>query len=447
MDGNRFDRLARGLVTTKSRRTFLRGLFAGTAGGFATVAAGARVGAQVVCDAPLIECGGACVDPATDEANCGECGTVCDFANGCESCIGGVCTFACIDDCCPGPLCTELAADPTNCGACGAACAEGLACQSGRCCTPEIEGGACSDEVPCCFGYVCCLGVCGPNSCPCPATPCAEGLICCDTFCLDATTSPENCGDCGVVCGHGEVCIDGACVADPGCPELCAEGTLCCGGQCIDATADPNCGHCGFSCEGVGGICCDGRCHVGDPENCEACGVPCPPGWECRPGAGFGCCLFGEAEGCIVGSDCCFSSQQCCNGVCVFDASYCSCPGGCSPQQACCNGQCVDPYGDVGNCGGCGVSCAAGEVCAGGTCTHEAPVPEEPTGGEAEPPAAPALTTLPSTGVGSVPDHHDSAVGDGLPAAAAAAAAGLSAALLRRLLANRDTSAESDPVD
>ena len=43
------------------------------------------------------------------------------------------------------------------------------------------------------------------------------------------------------------------------------------------------------------------------------------------------------------------------------------CTPGCSSVQTCCEmaagNRCVDVYSDPDNCGGCGIECAAGELC------------------------------------------------------------------------------------
>lgn len=41
---------------------------------------------------------------------------------------------------------------------------------------------------------------------------------------------------------------------------------------------------------------------------------------------------------------------------------------GCNIYQSLCNGQCIPTNTDPDNCGGCGVTCAADEVCSGGAC-------------------------------------------------------------------------------
>ncbi len=62
---------------------------------------GDETGAQP-CDAGLLRCGEACVDPDSDEAHCGECGEYCKEA---ERCIAGECSDVVVLECasCPCP--------------------------------------------------------------------------------------------------------------------------------------------------------------------------------------------------------------------------------------------------------------------------------------------------------------------------------------------------------
>ncbi len=67
-----------------------------------------------------------------------------------------------------------------------------------------------------------------------------------------------------------------------------------------------------------------------------------------------------KPEGIVAGnaSQCC-SGQRMANGMCgACAAGFGDCPAGC-----------VDLRTDVRNCGACGVSCAAGEICLNGACT------------------------------------------------------------------------------
>src|SRR5436309_1049305 len=43
-------------------------------------------------------------------------------------------------------------------------------------------------------------------------------------------------------------------------------------------------------------------------------------------------------------------------------------PTACEPGKANCGGACVDVQTNAANCGGCGMRCAFGEVCAAGKC-------------------------------------------------------------------------------
>ena len=51
--------------------------------------AGVESGFPLECAAGQVACGGACVDLATDQRNCGRCGAVCGTS---EACISGACT-------------------------------------------------------------------------------------------------------------------------------------------------------------------------------------------------------------------------------------------------------------------------------------------------------------------------------------------------------------------
>jgi hypothetical protein len=76
---------------------------------------------------------------------------------------------------------------------------------------------------------------------------------CGDEFqdCVDLAADPTSCGACGLVCGVGKACTDGACT--------CRPSSLLCGGTCVDPATDiDNCGACGRSCGG--GTCTGGDC-------------------------------------------------------------------------------------------------------------------------------------------------------------------------------------------
>jgi hypothetical protein len=75
---------------------------------------------------PLL-CGGECVDPTSDPANCGSCGHAIGAH---QQCAQG--TIECADSyaSCAGS-CVDFNNDANNCGSCGHACAAGLTCSAG----------------------------------------------------------------------------------------------------------------------------------------------------------------------------------------------------------------------------------------------------------------------------------------------------------------------------
>lgn len=180
------------------------------------------VGTGCRCIGSLRACGGACVDVASDAANCGACGRAC--ADG-QACIGSNCGCAPGRQTCAGSgLCgSDRATDLFNCGACGVRC------------STQCIGGSCAPAPP-------------PDAGCIRATQCGTG-------CFDLTTS-DHCGACGVVCNASQQCGAGdggrACVSrcsDPT-PDWCWSGTSATGATrtnfCTDLAMDPyNCGGCG----------------------------------------------------------------------------------------------------------------------------------------------------------------------------------------------------------
>jgi len=143
---------------------------------------------------------------------------------------------------------------------------------------------------------------------------------CCDPLCVDMTTDPNNCGNCGVICAGGPyaVCVDGVC--NIVCPDgwtACADGSYC-----------GDLGH--------------------DPQNCISCGNVCPSGQTC---CGVGGCI-----------DLTIDLHSC--GACGTD---------CGIGNRCCASTCIDPTADLGNCGDCGVVCAADQICKRGACAARCP--------------------------------------------------------------------------
>jgi hypothetical protein len=356
-------------------------------------------------------CGNACVNLQDDEANCGACGNRCGTG---ELCTAGRCGCgttragigmgeACVGaspDCC-GTSCVNVASNTTNCGACGNVCGANETCSMGQCGCGAMRGTTGMGEACTGAGNECCGSVCtdvrsSATSCGACGTNCAStvlnaveicsaslcGYSSCDAGfadcvggmpngCETSLSLLPNCGACGNSCATilnaVETCVGMACNY-----SACDTGFLDCNGNRLDGCETNgrmlgNCGSCGNTCAGVlnaveictmTGTCNYSACDPGfldctgtrtngcetafSTTNCGACGNAC-----------------GAGESCNAVGDC-----QCGSGPTAGTGEACS---GATPD--CCGSACVDLQTDESNCGGCGVSCGAGETCSAGRCT------------------------------------------------------------------------------
>lgn len=192
------------------------------------------------CNAGLVDCNGACIDPLTDTSFCGasdacDGSTAGDDCNDDEVCSGGSCQTNCTGGTvlCDG-RCADPKYDPNYCGATAD-------------CAGESAGQICGDDEVCDEGA--CRSECGPDN------------IVCNGSCVDPMVNPNFCGasdtcadaQAGVVCGAGEACVEGSCA--PNCPE----GQLNCNGRCIDPMTNPNfCGASDTCTDDAAGVACGG---------------------------------------------------------------------------------------------------------------------------------------------------------------------------------------------
>ncbi len=253
--------------------------------------------------------------------------------------------------------------------------------------------------------------------------PCAAGETVCNGVCVNTSSSPGNCGGCGMFCSADQVCNQGSCRPIT---EGCAPNLLLCGQSCVDPSADArNCGVCGNSCDVAHGVCQAGACScdggltqcatdscvdlLSDQFNCGSCSNACSEGEICTQGACactagltdcFGDCVdpmtstahcgvcgtaCAPTQVCNLGTCACPVSQTLCGDTCVdmlSDTSNCgTCGTTCSPTQICdqgsctcpaseilCGDVCADTLVDTANCGMCGTACAATQICDQGTC-------------------------------------------------------------------------------
>lgn len=325
MDGDRFDRLARGVAGLATRRGTVAGLLGGLALpllGAAPTEAKNRRGKAIhaekkrkkSCQPGLLTCKikqgkkkkTLCVDAQTDPLNCGSCGTSC--ATG-QTCRGGACVSSsspppppgCTPDnaaACAGRECgiaVNTCGVTVNCGPRNGACAAGEACTAlGQCvCAPDnaaaCAGRACGTAVNNCGGLV----NCGPLAGACPSGEAcnANGQCICVPNNAAACAGREcgetinNCGEtiaCGGTCPSREKCDQpsGQCVdAFLSCPS-----TMC----GVSSTCPTNC-YCAQSVSG------GAFCYVPDTIDYPLCTVSCASDADCNGGiCTVGACCSGQ---------------------------------------------------------------------------------------------------------------------------------------------------------
>lgn len=127
----------------------------------------------VVCKAGTVPCGTGCIDPTSDQRNCGTCGNVCGEQ---MACVDSVCVCRPGTESCDGGTCAVTDYDAENCGACFRKCDPGLVCQLGQC-----------------------------------EAACSAGFTLCGASCVDLQTDEAHCGACGVACAQGQQCFAGGC--------------------------------------------------------------------------------------------------------------------------------------------------------------------------------------------------------------------------------------------
>jgi hypothetical protein len=177
----------------------------------------------------------------------------------------------------------------------------------------------------------------------CVVAQCNEGLADCDgdpaTGCETDLATEDNCGACGVSCGAGQSCREGACALD------CPEGLTPCGDDCVELdTDDAHCGGCSIACDGSQ-ACLGGECQLQCDAPMEACGDLCV-NTELDANHCGGC-----GEICHVPNATPLCRQAEC-GVQRCDDGFRDC------NEADDDGCEVSIANDMANCGGCGQVCA-----------------------------------------------------------------------------------------
>jgi agmatine/peptidylarginine deiminase len=328
------------------------------------------------------DCDGGCT-PDCAGAECGGdgCGGSCGTCTGAETCQNGQCVAPCT------PNCTNKECGGDGCGGVCGTCPAGQTCEAGLCAAIPSECGDITFEGCCdgnqllwcedgaiqsfnCQGGSCGWDAqdgyynCGTNG---AADPSGQHPKDCDDLgcqadCTDKECGGDGCGGVCGLCGPGETCTGGACVAD--CVSDCA-GKNCgpdgCGGSCGTCGAGDICeaGLCTTPPDPCGDVdyvgCCDGEvlywCESDAIESltCDSCG------WDADLGF-YNCGFTGEDPSGDHPKACDGSCLPVCDGIeCGDDGCGGSC-GACAPGEACsADGLCVagDECGDVTYAGYC----------------------------------------------------------------------------------------------
>jgi len=281
-----------------------------------------------------------CESTTSDLTHCSACGVVCELTNATETCASATCEVVSCDagwDNCDGRAengCEINLASPANCGTCGTAC--DLEHATSSCATGTCELGSCEPGWDDCDGD--------------PANGCETGL-----------NTPANCGGCGTACAAPTpLCAAGSCT------DVCPTDTVDCTGSCVDTTSDAlHCGGCAMACPvamRATAVCTD-----------SSCGMACEPGWhDCDGDAANGCesdlSDLANCGGCGMACTLPNASEICTSGMCEIQT--------CEPGFADCDGSptdgCEAPLDTLSDCGSCGTTCDldhASEVCSGGSCS------------------------------------------------------------------------------
>lgn len=164
---------------------------------------------------------------------------------------------------------------------------------------------------------------------------CGEGMAFCGGECVDTSSNPSHCGQCGNTCQSGNTCVDGSCSQQPeDCREEPCRGLTYC---------DLNTGNCKPGCSS------DDQC--GNNEQCETAAHECV-------------CVSGTErfKGSCVDEQSC--NEQFCDGNQYCDLQAGECRSGCHADSQCGSGEQCDTSSNE-------CVCESGKTRFNGECVNE----------------------------------------------------------------------------
>lgn len=147
---------------------------------------------------------------------------------------------------------------------------------------------------------------------------------------------------------------------------LCGKDAQCCSGLCDDTTHRCLCPSGTVDCEGT----CQECCTADDCSEQTCMTVACDSG----------SCAYSPIPGCCTSDDQCDDENPCTTDTCDQASNTCTHTAvgdntKCGETGVCCHGTCTDATASP-NCGSCGATCGAGEICM--TCKGDNPIPFRP---------------------------------------------------------------------
>ena len=295
----------------------------------------------------------------------------CDDGNGCtlvDKCQGGLCVGSSPKACNDGNICTNDSCDPQTGG-----------------CTFDANTAACNDGNVCTVTDLCankeCIGS-GELNCD-DANPCTTDTCHTEEGCLHTDNGicqcevNDDCDDDGNPCNGTPICVNNACVTDPGTIIVCspANNTTCLKNKC-----DPNQAECVMTPEPSNKLCNDGSaCTSGD--HCDGAGscvgntITCDDDNPCTDNS------CNQTSGCVFtnntipcdDADVCTVDDQCAGGACIGGEDY-----DCDDGNICTQDICVPENGapsctNVPTTGICddNNACTENDICVAGACAGQ----------------------------------------------------------------------------